>query len=165
MKANSCISIKEHKLLIVTTFCGLVPHLIALFNSIFFPAPKSDIDFGLYSIFDMPQKMSPLYSFFGFLLCSLIVWKINFPQMIFSTFIISLLLNFYNSWFIETRRFVNLASENNLDFQYKTYDHILISGCLNDVFILLLVNILFIWQATILFRMILRYFQSKPALK
>lgn len=165
MKANKYISKNEHKLLIITTFFGLIPHFTALFNSIFFPASKSNIDFGLYSIFDMPEQMSPLYSFFGFLFCFLIVWKINLPQMAFAPFIISLLLNFYNSWFLETISFAKSASENNIDYHYKTFDYILINGCFNDVYLLALVNILFLWQITIFFRMILKYFQSKFLLK
>jgi hypothetical protein len=161
MKTDDLISRKEHKLLLITILLGFSIRILNLAAAIYFPEPAAKISFGLYSIFEMPDRMSPIYSFVVFFICFIMAWKIHLPGMIFSAFLVSALTHFYDSWFITTQRAVSATLEMNPDYDFKTFDFFLVGGSFYDFLTLFIINVLFVWQATILFRMMLRYFQRK----
>jgi hypothetical protein len=161
MKTEHVISGREHKLLLITLLSGFSIRLLNLVTSVYFAEPKSGINFGLYRVFDMTEIMSPIYSFVVFFICFIMMRKIYLPGMILSAFLVSALTYFYDSWLVETQYEVRKALAENPDYNFQTFDFFLIDGSFYDFLTLFIINVLFVWQTTVLFRMMLRYFQRK----
>ncbi len=158
MKVNQYISKKEHLLLFITVCFGLVLRIINVFVSVI-ETDKTSAGFS-YSIFDMEEMMSPLYSFAVFLLCIFLIWNLNFITVIFSIILTSLLSMFFDRWFIETQVKIDYAAKRNLDYEFKTLDFVLLSGSVFDVVTFLIVNFLLFWQISILLRMLIKTTQK-----
>jgi len=82
MKANDYISKKEHNFLLSTVFFAFLLRIISSAISIYSTDPTPNKNFAIYSIFDMTEIMSPIYSFIVFFICIFLVWKINFATII-----------------------------------------------------------------------------------
>jgi len=160
MKEDRLISNKEQFMLFATIFIGLIVRIIELTSSLFFTQHNPKTDFGLYDIFDMTEMMSPLYSFLVFFVCVFLVWKINFTTLICSSFLILLLTIFFDWWFIDTQQIIAYAAKVNPDYEFKTFDFILISASIYDVISLFLTNFILFWQISILLRMLIKTSQK-----
>lgn len=154
MSNEKYISGKEHILLLFTIFSALSLRVISFVISIYFTDPNRDKDFGLYSIFDMVEKMSPIYSFVLFFVCIFLIWKINLPTVIFSCLLTLYLTIFFDWWFVDTQKILAYAAAINSDYEFKTFDFILIGGSVYDALTLFVVNFLLFWQTSILVRML-----------
>jgi len=164
MKANNYISKKEHNFLLSTILFAFSIRIINLVTSIYFTEHNPNTDFGLYDVFDMTEMMSPIYSFVVFFICIFLIWKINLTTLIFSSFLTSLLTIFFDWWFIDTQQLIAYAAKVNPDFEFKTFDFILIGGSIYDVITLLVVNFLLFWQISILLRMLIKTSQKESVL-
>ena len=153
MKLNhSAISRNEANLLFCFTLAGLLIRIINLVVSTVFAPARNGVSFGIYDIFHMKEMMSPMYSFIVFIICVPLAWKINSLRSLLSLFPLLLLTLFFDYWFIQTRQDMAYTAINNSNFEFKTFDFALIGGTIYDLLTLLLTNVLFIWQVTILVR-------------
>jgi len=89
---------------------------------------------------------------------------LNLTTILFSGILTLLLTIFFDSWFLETQQFVAAAAEVNSSYEFKTFDIILIGGSFYDAITLIVVNIVLIWQASILARILKKDSQIKPKL-
>ncbi len=163
MKANNYISINGHQVLLFTVFFGFLLRIISFVGAFTNAKPEASQSFGLYDIFQMTEIMSPIYSFVVFLICIFLVWKITFPTIAFSLTLTFFLTLFFDWWFVDTQQLIAYASEVNPDFEFKTFDFILIGGSIYDVLTLLIINTIFLWQISILFRIFSKTRQMKIA--
>ena len=153
---KNIISLNEHKLLFLTAFIAFVLTLFRGVIAFFSNNGNADGTFTIASMFDREEMMSPIYSFLGFFIISLFLFRVGTVQIIFS-FITSLFLScFYFSWFITTQRSILIFSKSPEAFDVKLniIDYILIGSSFFDVLSFFLISILFIWQAIIIFRII-----------
>ena len=164
MKANNCISADEHRVLFFTILFGFLLRIISFTVAFSNTEPAAGQSFGLYDIFQMTEIMSPLYSFIVFFICIFLVWKVNFISIAFSLILTILLTIFFNWWFIDTQQLIAYAAQVNPDFEFKTYDFILIGGSIYDVLTLFTVNLLCLWQISILYRLSGKTLQNKMTL-
>jgi hypothetical protein len=93
-----------------------------------------------------------------------LVWKINFAKLIFSAFVIFLLTIFFDWWFFDTQQIISYAAQNHPNYEFKTFDFILISASIYEVVTLALTNILLFWQISILLRMLIKTSQKENVL-
>ncbi len=154
MVKQTVVSKIEHRLLLAVILFCLMIRFLNLLTSVYFAEPKPGISFAIYSIFEMEDMMSPIYSFIVFFLCLILLWKIEIISMFSSTFLTSLLTIFFDTWFVDTQFLISRAFTVNPNYEFKTFDFLLINGSPYDVFTLLIVNLLVIWQVHILFRLI-----------
>jgi hypothetical protein len=164
MSKENYISNKEHKFLLSTVLFALLLRIISSALSIYITEPNPNQSFGLYSIFDMTEIMSPIYSFIVFFICIFLVWKINLPTIFFSCLLTLLLTIFFDWWFIDTQQLIAYAAKVNPNYEFKTFDFILIGGSIYDVLTLFAVNFLFFWQASIFVRMLRKDVEIKSEL-
>lgn len=161
MKANDYISTDEHRVLFLTVLLGFLLRIISFTFVIINTEPKADQSFGMYDIFQMTEVMSPLYSFIVFFICIFLVWKITFPTIVFSLILTFFLTLFFDWWFIDTQKLIAYAAKVNPNFEFKTFDFILIGGSVYDVLTLFITNAVFLWQISILFRVFNKTRQNK----
>ena len=114
-----------------------------------------------YSIFDIKEMMSPFYSFIVFLVCIFLVWKLNLITVTFSIILTLLLTLFFDWWFIETQVMIGYAAKVYSNYEFKTFDFILLDGSIYDAITLFIVNFLLFWQISILLRMLIKTLQRK----
>jgi len=164
MRQKNYISDKEHKFLLSTVFFAFLLCIFSLVISIYFTEPDPNRSFGLYSIFDMTEMMSPIYSFIVFFICIFLVWKINLTTIFFSSLLTLLLTIFFDWWFIDTQQRIAYAAEVNPNYNFKTFDFILINGSVFDVITLFAVNFLFFWQLSIFLRILVKDTRIKSEL-
>ena len=164
MKEDKFISNKEQFILFATILIGLIVRMIEFLSSLFSAQPDPKISFGVYDISQMTEMLSPLYSFVAFFLCIFLVWKIDFAKLIFSTFVMFLLTIFFDWWFFDTQRIVTYFSQVNPEYEFKTFDFILVSGSIYDVTTLFLTNFILFWQISILLRMLIKTSQKENVL-
>ena len=164
MKANDYISKKEHNFLLSTVFFAFLLRIISSAISIYSTDPTPNKNFAIYSIFDMTEIMSPIYSFIVFFICIFLVWKINFATIIFSSFLSLILTIFFDWWFIDTQQLIAYAAEDNPGYEFKTFDFLLIGGSVYDAITLFVVNFVLFWQISILLRMLIKTLQKETAL-
>ena len=150
------ISRGEHRWFFAATFAGLAIWVVALAVGYFFPSPPPPgikISFAIYSIFDIENLVSPLYSLTAFAICIPLAWKLDPTRLIFSLFLLGLLTFFFDRWFVDSQYWIRDAVLVNPDYEFKTFDLILRAGSLVDVLTLALVNVLVVWQITMLYRL------------
>ena len=150
---RTTISAAELNLLFYLTLAGLILRGVNLLASTVFAPPSDGTDFGIYSIFEMKNKMSPLYSFIVFLICTPLAWKIDKPRLLVSLFPISLLAIFFDWWLIDSRLMIADAYLHAGGEGIIPHNPLLLGGSHYDVATLFLVNILLVWQVTILWRL------------
>jgi hypothetical protein len=154
LNGNLGISKREHQAFFWLTFAGLAFRLVEVILWFMFAKPRPDGGFAIYDILDMWEMMSPLYSFVVFLICIACALRLTIPSQTFSLMTLALLVFFFDRWFLDTRRVVKLAVEVNPGFEFKTFDFAVANGSIFDFLTLCLVNILFIWQISLLVRLI-----------
>jgi hypothetical protein len=151
------ISEREHRWFFAATSAGLAIWVVALAVAIVLPPPPPPpgirISFGIYSLFDTWELISPLYSLAAFAICVPVAWKLNPARLTFSLFPLGLLTFFFDRWFVDTQYWIRDALLMNPDYEFKTFDFMLRAGSLVDVLTLLLVNVLVVWQITLLYRL------------
>lgn len=154
LNGNLLISDREHRYFFALTLFGFVIRLIELLLALIFPEPRPPgVSFAIYSIFDHWHLMSPLYSFAALLVCLLLYWKLEVPLLATAMLPLLLLTFFYDYWFVDSQLLIRRAADVNPDFEFKTFDYILVSGSFYDAVTLILVNILFIWHTSLLIRL------------
>jgi hypothetical protein len=156
LDGSAPISRGEHRWFFAATFAGLAIWIVALAVAWVFPPPPPSgvrISFGIYSIFDMWELVSPLYSLAAFGICIPLAWKLDPARLTFSLFPLGLLTFFFDRWFVDSQYWIRDAVLVNPDYEFKTFDFILRAGSLVDVLTLLLVNVLVVWQITLLHRL------------
>ena len=157
LDGNPPISRCEHRWFFAATFSGLAIWVVSFAIPVLFPPPPPPdgikISFGIYSIFDIPDLVSPLYSFVAFAICVPLAWKLDPARLIFSLLPLGLLAYFFDNWFVDTQYRIREAAVVAPDYEFKTWDFILLSGSIFDVLTFLLVNVLIVWQIKLLFRL------------
>ncbi|MEP6704310.1 MAG: hypothetical protein ABJB34_05845 [Acidobacteriota bacterium] len=155
LDGNPPISKLEHRLFFAATALGLLLLLVptALAIALPSPEPKIKISHGIYSIFDIWDLMSPVYRGAAFLLCVPLAWKLNPTTLTFSIFPLGLLTYFFDYWFIDSQFRIREAAIVNPDYKFATFDFVLVAGSLFDVLTFFLVNVLVVWQATVMYRL------------
>ena len=154
LDGNPHITQIEHRYFFATASTGLLVRLLELFLGMIFFVPKEGSSFAIYNIFDHWDLISPLYCFVGFLLIIPPLIKIKIETFFLSAVPLVLLTYFFDNWFVDTQLLIQRAAEVNPNFTFKTWDHFLLGGSATDVFTFLLVNILVLWQASMIFRTI-----------
>ncbi len=147
------ISNLEHRLFFAAMALGLLFRLVPTALAIAFPSPepKIKISYGIYSIFDNWELVSPVYCGAVFLLCVPLAWKLNSATLTFSIFPLGLLTYFFDNWFIDSRFQIHLAATVNPEYKFAT--SVLVGGSLFDVLTFFLVNVLVVWQGTLMHRL------------
>lgn len=155
LDGNPPISNLEHRFFFAATALGLLFRLVPTALAIAFPIPepKIKISYGIYSIFDHWELMSPFYCGAVFLLCVPLAWKLNSATLTFSIFPLGLLTYFFDNWFIDSRFQIHEAAIVNPDYKFATFDFVLVAGSLFDVLTFFLVNVLVVWQVTVMYRL------------
>ena len=158
LDGNPPISRCEHRWFFAATFAGLAIWLVSFAIPLLFPPPPPPdgikISFGIYSIFDMPDLVSPLYSVVAFAICVPLAWKLDPARLIFSLFPLGLLAYFFDGWFVDSQYRIREALLVNPDYEFKTFDFILVPGSIFDVLTFLLVNVLIVWRINLLYRLL-----------
>ena len=108
--------------------------------------------------------MSPFYSFMVFLVCIFLVWKLNLITVTFSILLTLFLTLFFYWWIIDTQAALDNAAKVNSNYEFKTFDFILLDGSLYDVITLFIINFLLFWQISILLRMLIKTSQKENVL-
>jgi hypothetical protein len=142
----------EYRAFSTLTLSGLGLRLTELALALVFPPSNEGIHFGIYSIFHMWEKMSPIYSFLGFLICSACLIRLRVPSLSIYFISSALLTFFFDWWLVDTRLVITRASDINPNYEFGTFDFALLNGTAYDFATLILINFLFVWQASILFR-------------
>ena len=159
LDGNSQISKKEHRFFFALTFFGLMIRFIEFAAGFAFPARQSDVkvSFGIYSIFDVWELMSPLICIAAFVVCLSLAWRVGLARFLFSLFALVLLTYFYDYWFVDSQLRIREAALVNPDYPFKTFDFVLLGGSGYDVLSFLIGNLLFVWQITIVYRLVPQY--------
>lgn len=150
---KQAISRKERSLFFWITLSGLLLRVVNLVDSLIFAPKASGTNFGIYDIFDIKEMMSPLYSFVVFAICTPLAWRVNQLKSVSSLVVLFLLAWFFDSWMIDSRQRIAIAAIENPDYHFKMFDFALLEGSIYDLVTLILVNILLIWQISILYRL------------
>jgi hypothetical protein len=149
------ISSGEHRLVAAVLALGFTLRLIESALALIYPETKG-ASFGIYDIFDMWDKVSPIYSFIVFAVSLIACWKISIPSVTCSLLPIALLTFFFDRWFLDSRHTISIAAKVNPDYQFKTFDFALLNGSIYDFVSLIVVNIAFLWLFSILIRLLNR---------
>ncbi len=150
LDGNPPISSREHRWFFAATLSGLIIRLVPIAIEICFPTPPDPkISFGIYSIFDMWDMMSPVYSLATFIICVPLAWKLRPGALAFSLFPLGLLTYFFDYWFIDSQL---RRHAFGLPFEFDPTDYVLLGGNLIDVLTFALVNVLIVWQVGIMYR-------------
>ena len=158
LDGNPPISRSEHRWFFAATFAGLAIWLVSFTIPVLFPPPPPPdgikISFGIYSIFDIPDLVSPLYSVVAFAICVPLAWRLDPAKLIFSLLPLALLTYFFDNWFVDSQYRIREAAVVAPDHEFKTWDFILLSGSIFDVLTFLLVNVVIGWQIKLLYRLL-----------
>lgn len=155
LDGNPPISQREHRWFFAATFAGLAIWLVSFAIPVLFPPPPPDgikISFGIYSIFDIPDLVSPVYSVVAFAICVPLAWKLDSAKLICSLLPLALLTYFFDNWFVDSQYRIREAAVVAPDYEFKTWDFILLSGSIFDVLTFVLVNVLIVWQISLIYR-------------
>lgn len=151
---DSIITSREHIALFGFVSSGLCLRL-GSFAYAFLAPPKSEgPSFGMYSIFDMWEMMSPIYSFAGLAACLICFVRLSSASVVISLIPNGLLVVFFDRWFVDTRIRISNAAIDYPDFQFQTFDFALLNGSFIDLFTLVLCNMLVFWQLALIIRLI-----------
>lgn len=153
LDGNPPISNREHRLFFAAMAFGLLIRIVPIALAIAFPSPEPKISFGLYSIFDHWEIMAPHYCVEAFLLCVPLAWKLNQATLTFSLPPLGLLTYFFDYWFVDSQFRIRETAILNPDYEFATFDFVLVAGSLFDVLTFFLVNALVVWQGTLMYRL------------
>ena len=153
LDGNLTISDREHRFFFAVTAFGLLIRVLEIAIALAFPAPTTGISFGVYSIFDHWDLVSPFYSIVAFAICVPFAWKLDAGTLIPSMCPLVLLTYFFDYWFIDSQILLSKLPTIAPGHELKTFDYVLISGSVFDVLTFLLVNALIVWQANLIYRL------------
>jgi hypothetical protein len=149
------ITSREHRYFFAATSIGLLLRLVEIPLPWIFPEPESEIriSFAIYSIFDVRSLMSPLYCIPTFALCLALAWRVSWRNVILSLMPLGLLTYFYDYWFIDSQLRIREAAVVAPEYEFKTFDFILLDGSVFDVVTFFLVAVLVVWHLRLLARL------------
>lgn len=145
----------EHRVFFVVASVPLLIRIVELAFAILFPEkPQPGISYGLIWVFDRWDVMGPFLSLVAFLIIVPLSRKLLTANLTLSLLPLSLLTLFYDYWFVDSQIRVRQILEVNPNYAFKSLDFIMIWSSVYDVITLFLVNILLLWNLSLIYRMI-----------
>lgn len=99
--------------------------------------------------------LSPIFCFVVFLFVASMLWNFSRQALALSLVPLLLLTVFFDYWLVDSQIRVRQILDVNPDFPYfGRFDHIMIWSSIYDVITLCLVNVLLVWQLSLIYRLI-----------
>ena len=105
--------------------------------------------------------LSPLICFIVFLFVASMLWSFSRQTVLISLVPLLLLTLFFDYWVIYSQVRVRYLLVGNPEYPFRLLDHVIIGSSIYDVITLFLVNILFVWNLSLLYRLVSKNRQSQ----
>src|SRR6476619_4750702 len=109
LEGKGRISRNEHRAIFALALFAFGLRIVQFFIAVVFAEPHAGTNFAIYSIFEMEEFMSPVYSFIVFGGVTFLIWKLTTTRLIVSAFLLSLLSWYFVSWFVEAQQAIARA--------------------------------------------------------
>jgi len=98
--------------------------------------------------------LSPVICFVVFLWIASMLWTFSRETLVVSLVPLLLLTLFFYYWVIDSQIRVRQMLHVNPEYPWRQLDHVMISSSIYDLVTLFLVNVLLIWQISMIYRLI-----------
>ena len=158
LDGDKSISKTEHGAFISVALGLFLLRIVELTVSWLVPKPTMTSDGVKISYGTVPSwtmdLLSPLFCFVVFLFVASVLWRFSRETLVLSVFPLLLLTLFFDYWVIDSPIRVRWLLDGNPDYPFRAFDYLMIGSSIYDVITLFLVNVLLVWQISLIYRLI-----------